>query len=124
MIHSCLYHTNHKDFPMNFRFVKLNQNCICVSKQLAGVAQIPQVYFTFEGTLPSAYTRASSLIANSCLTCDKYLKDISEKQPHACAVYALPQCLRILPISRCLKSLIQWETRISRDSELIQCRIQ
>jgi len=62
---------------MNFRFVKLNQNCICVSIQLASAARIRQGS-TFEGTLPSANTRASSLIANSCRTCDKYLKDINQ----------------------------------------------
>jgi len=81
VINSCLYHTHHKDLPMNFRFVKLNQNCICVSKQLASVAQLPQVNFTFEGTLPSAYTRASSLIANSCRTCDRYLKTLVNNYP-------------------------------------------
>ena len=27
-----------------------------------------------DGVFPSAYIRANSLIANSCLTCDKYLR--------------------------------------------------
>ena len=59
---------------MNFRFVKLSQNCEPVSKETYGIANLSQNPLTFDGALPSAYTRASSLIANSCRTCDKYLK--------------------------------------------------
>ena len=51
---------------MNLRFVKLNHHYHMISTDFLGNGLMRTL--TFEGVLPSAYTRANSLIANSCLT--------------------------------------------------------
>ena len=61
----------YSDFPINFRFVKLSHHCRIINAGSLGSHLVGKR--TFDGVLPPEYTRASNLIASSCLTWDKYL---------------------------------------------------
>lgn len=64
-------HRFYKDFPINLRLVKLNHHCQSVSIRFE--ASNGGLVITFDGVGPSAYRRASNLIASSCRTWDRYL---------------------------------------------------